>query len=658
MKCIKQSIIFTFCILMIAFAGTGLASPDAEDAATPGNFDFEKGKQGFNGDYSIVSQNPHSGTACLQQFYNPGAIWNCVQSQPPYIPCKAGETFELSAWNRNTVTTGDVFLGIRCIKSVNGKPETNSYKWKAVGNNIPGWTRYSTTFKTPEGTDALAVYFRVGESVPDGEVYWDDIALVRTKEIVQRMTLHPLTSAVIFRESQQELFDYNKKQFVKINPADIPLNLTFNGNNDDCNVNVELFNEANGDPVWQKTFTSAKNQNILTVPLSLNAWPPGRYILTASLMNAGKVLEKESKTIIINSGIADTPQLEPVQTSSSDKHGNILVNGKPVIMFFYYHAPWTLPTMFGANTAQVGGGSSIDGFYRNVDIAWQSGQYAWAGLYSELTLDRKAKKWKDKELVEAVTRLKEHPGLIGWSLCDEPDGQGITVEEVMRARNIIRQIDPNHLIWVNLCMPNKFSEYSATTDLASYDAYPFPDATLSVIAENNKAIKAAQGQIVKPLLSCLQTYSSPGNRAPTYEEVKAETYLCIVQGMKAFAFYSWSDPDLMFSLNKSMELQSYIQDLVLQINILKDFLIAPTPVQPVISGLDKNGIRYLFKTVNEKNYLITVNPEAKAKRCVFSLPEYRNGRVELLFDAKHNVKVSNKQLEETMPSLGVKIYLY
>ena len=96
----------------------------------------------------------------------------------------------------------------------------------------------------------------------------------------------------------------------------------------------------------------------------------------------------------------------------------------------------------------------------------------------------------------------------------------------------------------------------------------------------------------------------------------------------------------------------------MQINVLKDFLIAPTPVQPVISELDKNGIRYLFKTVDKKNYLITVNSEAKAKNYKFTLPEYRNVPVELLFDANSNAKVSNKQVEETMPSLGVKIYLY
>ena len=631
---------------------------NAENTAIPGNFDFEKGKQGFGGDYSVVNQNPHSGTACLQQFYKPGDTWNCVQSLPPLISCKAGETFELSVWSRNTVTAGDVLLGIRFIKFVNDVPQTLGYKWKAVGNNIPGWTRYSLIFKTPEGTEALAVYFRVGETVASGEVYWDDISLARTKEIVQRMTLQPLTSAVIFRDRQQELFDYNKKQMVKVNAEDVSLNLAFNGKNDDCNVNVELLNEASEKPVYRKTFKMENDHNCLSVPLGLNTLPPGRYTLTASLIKADKIVGKESKAIIINSLTEDARQLEPVKESSVDKHGNILVNGKPMIMVFYYHGPWILPAMFGANTAQVGGGSSIDGFYSNVDTAWKSGQYSWAGLYSELTFDHKIKKWKDKELTEAVTRLREHPGVIGWSLCDEPDGQGIPIEEVMRAKNIIRKLDSNHLIWVNLCLPNKFSEYSLTTDLASYDAYPFPDASLSVIAENNKAIMVAQGQTVKPLLSCLQAYSPPGNRAPTYEEIRAEAYLCITQGMKAFAFYSWSDPDPMFSLNKSMELQSYIQDLVMQVNILKDFLIAPDPVQPVISELDKNGIRYLFKTVNDKSYLITVNPEAKAKNYKFTLPEYRNVPVELLFDANSNAKVSNKQVEETMPSLGVKIYLY
>jgi len=179
-----------------------------------------------------------------------------------------------------------------------------------------------------------------------------------------------------------------------------------------------------------------------------------------------------------------------------------------------------------------------------------------------------------------------------------------------------------------------------------------------VISENNKAIMAAQSQIVKPLLSCLQTYSQLGNRAPTYEEIRAETYLCLVDGMRAFAFYAWYDPDPIFSLNKSMELQSYIQYLVMQIHTLKDFMIAPTPVQPAISELDKNGIRYLFKSVNGRNYLITVNPEAKSKKCTFSLPGYRNGSVQLMFDANSNAKVSGKQIEEIMPPMGVKIYLY
>lgn len=664
MKMIKHDIIFVFCLSMAVFAGAGQAAADTEKSVILVNADFEKDRQGFDGNYSIVRKNQHSGTACLQQFFQPRNPWNCIQSLPPFIPCKAGETFELSAWNCNTVTTGDVLLGVRFIKFANGEPKTISYKWKAVGNNIPGWTRYSAIFKTPDGTEALAVYFRVGETVSNGEVYWDDISLTRIDEVVPRMTMQPLPAAVILRDRQQELFDYRKNQIVKINAKDICLNLTFNGNDDDCSVIVELIKESSGKPVIQKMFKLENSSKKLSVPLDLNNLNPDRYTLTASLIKAGRVLEKESKAIIVNSRQEEAAQLEPVKESSVDKHGNILVNGKPMIMFFYYHNPQTVPELtmlrrnFGANTAQVSGGSSLEGLCRNVNIAWEAGVYSWAALYLEATFDRKTKKWKDKELTEAITRLKNHPGLIGWSLFDEPDGLDVPVEEVMRARNIIRQLDPNHLIWVNLCIAGKFSEYSSTSDLASYDVYPLPDSGLGVIAENNNAIMAAQGRAVKPLLSCLQTYSPPGNRAPTYEEVRAEAYLCIVHGMKIFAFYSWYDHDPQFSLNKSMELQSYIQDLVMQISSLKDFLLAASPLQPVISELDKHGIRYLFKSVNGKKYLITVNPEVKAKSYTFLLPEYQNGEVELLFDANSKAKVSDKRVTETIPPLGVKIYLY
>ena len=665
MKCIKLNTVLAFCTLMTAFVRADTTFADTEQTTTVANAGFEKGKHGFGGNYNIVSHNPHSGTACLQQFVQLGNTWNCVQSLAPYIPCKAGETFELSAWNRNTVTTGDVLLGVRFIKFINGQPESVGYRWKIVSNNMGEWAKYSLIFKTIEGTEALALYFRVGETVPDGNVCWDDITLIRTKEIVPRISLQPLTSSVIFRDRQQELFDYNKKQIVKVNAENISLNLIFYGNNEDCSVKTELLNEASIKPVIQKSIKLAKNQKELSVPMNLNTLPLGRYTLTVSLMENDKVLEKESKLIIIGRGMAESPLLEPVKNSSSDKYGNILVNGKPVIMLFYFHNPLTVPDLtmlrrnFGANTAQVWGGNSLDDdLCRNVDIAWESGVYSWAVLFHPAMFDRKAKKWKDKELTDAVNRLKNHPGLIGWDLIDEPDGQNIPAEEVMRVRNIIRQLDPNHLIWVNLCQPHKFREYSQTTDLASYDVYPLPDNSLVVIAENNKAIMAAQSQIVKPLLSCLQTYSQPGNRAPTYEEIRAETYLCIVDGMRAFAFYAWYDPDPIFSLNKSMELQSYIQYLVMQIHTLKDFLIAPTPPQPVIAEMDKNGIRYLFKIVNGKNYLITVNPEAKTKKYTFVLPEYRNGPVELMFDANSNAKISDKQVEETMPSMGVKIYIY
>ena len=42
---------------------------------------------------------------------------------------------------------------------------------------------------------------------------------------------------------------------------------------------------------------------------------------------------------------------------------------------------------------------------------------------------------------------------------------------------LIRSIDTNHIIWLNLCQMNQYADYMDVTDLASYDNYPLPTIT-------------------------------------------------------------------------------------------------------------------------------------------------------------------------------------
>ena len=639
------------------------AETDITELKLP-NPGFELGATGFLGNMEMLSGKAHSGSYYIRQKYEPGNNWNCIQSLPPFLPCQAGEVLDFSVWSRNTVGIGDIFMGIRFIKFVNGKATTIGYRWQLVGNNLTTWTQYTMTAKAPVETAAAALYFRIDSSVKDGEIYWDDLTVKRGKEKLPDMTLEPLTSPIINSSRSMELYDFGRHSWTAIDTTELPVTVKLNRIITGASLSFRITESTGKATPYYQTIVLDPEQKELTTKLKPKKTTDGKYRLTVTLNQNGKIIQQESKDIFFRSDKLSPLRLEPIRTSRIDSDGNILINGKPFSMYFYFHNPLNEREMtalhrnFGVNAAQVWGGNSIDELCRKVDLVWKCGVYSWAVLFHEATFDEKAQKWKDDALIETVNRLKNHPGLIGWDLVDEPDARSIPPEEVRRVRDLIRKLDPNHLIWVNLCLPPKFPAYADCSDLASYDVYPFPNGSLRTISAHNQAIISANRSQTKPLICCLQTYSQPANRPPTYEEIKAEVYLCIVEGMKSFSFYAWSDPPPVFSLDQSMELQSYLQGMIADLKKLEPFLAEPTPPQPIIVAADHLGLRYLFKKVAGEKILLLVNPEAKSKKVTFPLPDYTRGEITFPFASDPIEKTSEGNLNLEMAPWQVLIIKY
>lgn len=622
---------------------------------------------GYGGMGKIILDNPHSGKHCIQQEYVPGHTWNCIQLLPPYIKSGENKTYELSAWCRNTVASGEICLGVRSIDV--SKTKTIKYNWKPVVNNVNTWQKYTLKFTTPPKSEALAVYFRIGGNVPSGEVFWDDVTLMEVPHQDELMSVEPLKSAVFFKTDKGTpinfvYYDPFWGKFIDRKVNDVVLEVKFGKKAKGLSFDVIIKEKYNNRKVISReNITVAEGQSNMNFPLKISNLSKGHYVLNAKLSDSGKIMESIDKDIIINNGNICPPPAEPIKKVEIDTNKNILVNGKPFLMVFYYHNPLRemkeLNESFGASTAQVWGGS-IDQLCNNVELAWQTGVYSWPAL-GPLLLDIKTGKLKDNILTETVNRLKNHPGMIGWYLFDEPDGakdgEAMT-RELARAVKIIRTLDPNHPILVNLCLSDKFKKYVQYSDFASYDTYPFPDMSLSVIEGNNKKI-IEDSENQKPLIAVLQCWSQSGNRGPTYEELKAETFLCITQGMKIFSFYSWSDPEPQFCLKQSPELQSYVKELIFEMNVLKEFLFAPTPKQPVIKELSEKAIRFIYKNVGGKNYFITVNISDSIQEYNISLPHYKVGTpIEVLFEDGRTANLVNGGLKDILAPFEVHVYRY
>jgi len=624
---------------------------------------------GYIGTGKIILDNPHSGKQCIRQDYVPCKPGNLFLSLPPYIKSGPDKTYELSVWCRNTVPFGNVCLGIREIMFENGKEISINERWKPVVDNVNSWQKYTLRFKTLPKTEALVILFGISEAVSSGDVFWDDLSMAEVPAKDEIMTVAPLKSAVFFNTDNglvSQIYDPFYGKFAKVKAGNTFAEVKLEKKTTGLAMELSLTEKYNLKKcVYREDIKLADEQLKFKIPLKFEKLSEGHYVLAIKLIKDNKTLASHEQEIIINGKRMDAMPLEPIKKVETDADKNLLVNGKPFLMSYYYHNPQDtdglkeLKMTFGASAAQTWGGESIDALCNNVEAAWRAGLYSWATLFHPAMFDAKTRKWKDAALVETVNRLKNHPGLIGWDLIDEPDcdpNDEAMTSEVARAAEIIRKLDPNHPIWVNLCMSSKFKKYVQYSDFASYDTYPFPDMSLTVTEGINKKIIDDSGNR-KPLITVLQTWAPPaGSRGPTADELRAETYLCVTQGMKIFTFYSWWDAEPSFCLARSPELQSYVQNLMFEMDVLKDFLFAPMPEQPVIKALSDKMIRYIYKKVGGKNYFIAVNISNSVQTYNIALPNHKKAMpIEALFEDGRTV---NHKQKETIAPFGVHIYRY
>ncbi|MDW8344096.1 MAG: hypothetical protein RMM51_06355 [Verrucomicrobiae bacterium] len=606
---------------------------------------------------TLDESNPYEGRYAVRHQAVPGHQWNCIQmAVDKAIPVRAGKLYRLSVASRNDLTNGAAFFGLR---EVNEADRTIRYQWQPVPLGQATWQRHSLLARPSTQAVALQIYFRITPEATAGSVWWDDVRLEELTDIQKLVVpppwrLTPLETLVFTRENNATA------------PARLPVRLEVDRDGHGGTLTLTLQRDVAStqlDPtsvIW-----SHKDRFATTGPVELfvptSDLTEGRYRLILSMANAdGQTRWDVVKPLAVVRPMS-YPSLPPVQRSEISPDGLLLVNGEPFLSVMFYHNPPTvaglkeLREVYGATTAQVWGGDSVDLLCQMVDTAWQAGLYSWPVLFHPAMYDAGQKKWKDGPLTEAVNRLKDHPGVIGWDLYDEPDGQGVPVEEVRRVFELVRRLDPNHVIWVNFCLPEKFAAFAGLSDIASYCHYPLPARGLRPIREHNRAIRAAFPG--KPLLSVLQTYGYPETGMPTPAQLRAQVYLNICEGMTMFHFYSWDDPAPHASLATNPELRSYTRLLTHEVHSLRPFLFSVERIEAAISGGAPDQLVWLAKQVGDSVELIVVNPEPEpVPQIRISLPGRKILSAESRFDAPRKLTVRRGALLDALPGYGVGVY--
>ncbi len=127
-----------------------------------------------------------------------------------------------------------------------------------------------------------------------------------------------------------------------------------------------------------------------------------------------------------------------------------------------------------------------------LDAAAKRGLYCWPFL-RELASLKPEDTRREALLRDVVTRFKNHPGLLAWKGVDEPEWGQHPIPPLLRARAIIRDLDPNHpltLIQAPRGTVASLRPYNPTGDILGTDIYPisYPPGTHSLLTNKTLSL--------------------------------------------------------------------------------------------------------------------------------------------------------------------------
>ena len=145
-----------------------------------------------------------------------------------------------------------------------------------------------------------------------------------------------------------------------------------------------------------------------------------------------------------------------------------------------------------------------------------------------------------------VSRLKDEPALLAWYLADEPEGYGDTPEILRKAYRIIKEVDPNHPVYICTNAPGMIRHYEGCADIVGTDPYPIPSHPLSMVASwTDAAVRAADanGQAVWMTPQGFG-WSEIGNDGRNVRDDEYTNMLltCFIHGAKGIIWWPYGAP--------------------------------------------------------------------------------------------------------------------
>lgn len=317
-----------------------------------------------------------------------------------------------------------------------------------------------------------------------------------------------------------------------------------------------------------------------------------------------------------------------------------------------------------------------------MDAAAQHGMYCWPFLHELASVAPQDAK-REARLRDVISRFKNHPGLLVWKGADEPEWGKLPLGPLVRAYQIIKELDPHHPI-VTIQAPRGTVEslrpYNAASDIIGEDIYPvgYPpgahsllaNKTLSLVGDHTRIImEAADGKL--PVWMVLQISWSgvlkPGKtlRMPTFPEERFMTYQAIINGARGILYFggnntgAMSPDDAKLGWNWTFW-KRVLRPVVEEIGTkspLQPALVAPNSKLPIKVSAGR-GIEFCVRVVGSEVFILACKAEGKTEQVTFSDLPGSSSVGEVLFESPRKVEATGGKFTDWFAPYEVHVYRF
>jgi len=647
----------TFFLLLAFFVtSTTFAAEDRSQEFILANPSFEvSGDSGapesWNADpkfFSVTTDDSRSGNACLRWVGDGKAYKLCTQS----TRLRPGSYVDFSVW----VKTKDVGSG-RASICIEWSRKTGEWYGGTYAHGVNGtsdWTKVSCRAKIPGDAASPHITCYVTEQGSTGEAWFDDVELKAyypplleaiTTDRYRGQTIGGDVEVYVGYEQTLEKFDFSKlaTQFEIVDaegnvvPAD----------------QVGLKRVESTDEYWRFSFDST--------PLKV-----GQYRLICKAVDPACDAEQTIET--------NLTRLEqfPDRVSYIDENRRLIHEGKPFFPLGLY--------LGGASASDIEliGDSPFNCVMpyeaisrEKVDALLERGVKTIYSVKDNFPgLNVQTMEQGDKQTVKTVEAMKDCPGILAWYINDELPAS--MVKDLAARRDQMEKLDPGRPTWVVLYQVDEIRSYLSTFDVVGSDPYPIPTKPASTAAEwTRKTSDAGFGtravwqvpQIFNWAAYKKNDEEKKAHRAPTFEEMRGMSWMCIAEGANGLIYYSFFDLQRMSKETKDggraltpepfderwRQVKQIASEIADQFSILtsvgQTLDVKPTPETAV-------DVSYRLFGTEEGTWILIVNQTSKERVVKLQLP--RDARdVETRLGAKGTLEgnVLSVQLDALEPRL-------